>query len=130
MGGVMRKIKFRAWDKGKKRFHYFNGIFNEMPYKEMSTFPQYESFKKPLALGDLQQFAGLHDKNDKEIYEGDFVTNDPDRMDRGIVEYGSGMFVWYDGIQEEIPLSYHIDDLEVIGNIYENPELLEKNLEE
>ena len=69
------------------------------------------------------QFTGLHNKNGKEIYEGDIVQ-------RGIITFSRGKFVgqyygsngnlyeeWEDDLYQE-------NNIEVIGNIYENPELL------
>lgn len=71
------------------------------------------------------QFTGLHDKNGKEIYEGDIVKSffvDTDEAGNEIYKYYI-IEVKYD----EVLCSYKIDkfmNLEVIGNIYENKELL------
>lgn len=110
----MRTIKFRAFDKDTKQM--WDGDF--------SLFE---------ALGDnieLMQFTGLLDKNGKEIYEGDIITceavqreaNDVIKKDEKIlVEYKDGYFY---------PFGYNcgwrssVGDIEVIGNIYENHELL------
>lgn len=83
----------------------------------------------------LMQYTGLKDRNGKEIYEGDVVSNGLD----GVVEYFSDL-TWDGGClhpgfycQEwfefnepcELAYPHNFDDCEVIGNIYENPELLE-----
>ena len=68
----------------------------------------------------VEQFTGLHDKNGKEIYEGDIVTD-------GVGKYKIIYDLKLAGYQ---PYCIFRDDpenyCEVIGNIYENPELLEK----
>jgi len=68
-------------------------------------------------------FTGLHDKNGKEIYEGDIVAYNKDYGgDKTFeVEYKKGGFT----IQNALIGVCKQESLEVIGNIYENPELLE-----
>lgn len=69
----------------------------------------------------IMQYTGLKDKNGKEIYEGDIVDTE-----NGIYEvlwYGEGACFRFHILGSlESPLNY--DDIKVIGNIYENPELL------
>lgn len=115
----MREIKFRAWDlvnvvedvsiDGKYWFKENNG--QRGGYYDVQVYP-------------LMQYTGLKDKNDKEIYEGDILTNNQ------VVEFLEDLGGWY-----AMPYRMRLDrywlkeeggGMEVIGNIYENPELLEK----
>lgn len=83
------------------------------------------------------QYTGLKDKNGKEIYEGDVVAFEdsdggyeyPDVVvNTGIVEYGELRFYFTNRVAAEMDDFYikdgRCDDVEVIGNIHENPELL------
>ena len=92
----------------------------------------------------VEQFTGLHDKNGKEIYEGDiilfqtFSNWDDESMKRhkATVIFKEGCFMWkilkfgkksvmyYANAKEPLRNTNSIWGLEVIGNIYENPELL------
>lgn len=82
---------------------------------------------------DLMQFTGLHDNNGKEIYEGDIVRYTVNGTDVGEVWWQDARGVWvidwthspdeYKDVQIE-----YSRELTIIGNIYENPELLENSL--
>ncbi|RKW61917.1 MAG: hypothetical protein D8H98_04445 [Prevotella sp.] len=85
----------------------------------------------------LCQYTGLKDKNGKEIYEGDilsFTVFDAfggDRQYRGTVRYcGSRFMIWL-SLDGEVCLDLdwvieQDDELEIIGNIYDNPELIKQ----
>lgn len=138
----MRKIKFRSWDYNSKSMVYLNELKvqnGEIEYlltmdKNGEMFVIWQQvtdipggkLESSGGLNNLMQYTGLNDKNGKEIYEGD-IFKDAD---------GSLFKVSYD-VEELIYIvncigedySWNIsrfktDEFEVIGNIYENPELL------
>lgn len=79
----------------------------------------------PNSSDKLMQFTGLLDKNGKEIYEGDITEN---YAMRDVVIFHNGAFVGKNSQKDHLgqhqPIAVH-NELEVIGNIYENPEMLD-----
>ena len=77
----------------------------------------------------LMQSTGLKDKNGKEIFEGD-ILGTKDGLLNGVVEYRSDLGMWtnslirYNNFERLCNIA---GDREIIGNIYENPEILEDN---
>jgi uncharacterized phage protein (TIGR01671 family) len=118
----MREIKFRAWDDLNKRMiHSYAKGFNNI-LSEGDILNRYEN---------IMQFTGLHDKNGKEIYEGDLLrlletvpSDDPaypyycDTMEVCYCEPHCRFGLTDGGAILDIP-----SNVEVIGNIYENPDL-------
>lgn len=125
----MRVFKFRAWEKKRIKTMCFGGIGDNIFF----------GFKYPDGIqrcwlqkewGDpdfeVMQFTGLLDKNDKEIYESDVLKH----------RLGNLVVYWHDKLLKfvvDIPIIggdtapcdlFQFYDLECIGNIYENPELL------
>jgi len=117
----MRDIKFRAWDTHdhewyrkpnppKRMTYYANPSVDDDGYIHFESVGQ-------TAIGDhgedrhiIMQYTGIKDKNGVEIYEGDVVDDGKD------IKFPED-WEWLDMCHEEI---------EVIGNIHENPELLNK----
>ena len=122
-----REIKFRGksiMDNSYGEWLHSSGIKYgddvELMYCDEDTSEEWNYIDKET----LGQFTGLHDKNGKEIYEGDIVTNG-DKNIRYIVEwYDTGLRARQYNNKSYIGLEYWKDVLEVIGNIYENSELL------
>ncbi len=115
-----REIKFRAWDKEEKI----------MCYQEKGVGSFFEiggSYLEELFYNDdvvVMQYTGLKDRNGKEIYEGDIVRQTlpaTGTISTAEIIYSRGRFCLDNGT---IPDDLIPEACEVIGNIYENPELI------
>jgi len=126
----MRKIKFRAWKSWRKpQMLYDNAFKLEWSEKnrrlEANCHWRFDaSYNMP-----LMQFTGLKDKKGKEIYEGDIVSfeYDPNEFEKYKVSWGTATF--YAESLEDAEYNNSLwdmprENMEVIGNVYENPELL------
>lgn len=124
--------KFRAWDGAKKEMFKDTFAITEsgqviVVEQEFITIPPDYVFVDYLTI---MQSTGLKDKNGKEIFEGDIVDY---KGRKAVVKwhgsYASFIYRFVDGMQERVsewdPLFLACYHFEVIGNIYENPELLE-----
>lgn len=136
----MREIKFRAWDNVKNRI-YFIGEEDDIGFNITSSgfigFDLNEEYDSPFQkLEHLKymQFTGLKDKNGKEIYEGDVLSvnlknfAESEGPHKYIVDnftYDLAYLSQINQFIEEMGSEDLEDFIEVIGNIYENPELLE-----
>jgi uncharacterized phage protein (TIGR01671 family) len=118
----MRELKFRAWLKNVKVMEY--------PKSNHNLFMWYEAEHQPIVV---MQYTGLKDKNGTEIYEGDILAcgHAEDEDEPVIVVFEDGAFRkqyknWDETLPKPMLLKGEIALLEykVIGNIYENPELL------
>lgn len=123
----MREIKFRAWIRKEKEM--LPGITFEHLLKTIKhTFNPAEEGWEPVYL----QYTGLKDKNKKEIYEGDIVYQARSGKDHEWKKDGWTSVIHWNNDKacfEDKHTGNEIDredmrKVEIIGNIYENPELL------
>ena len=135
----MREIKFR-FVKEDGTFSGDVALIKGKPYREVNPtdnkfvrvfddrghstdyYNNWATYKIAKDIIDINMYTGLKDYNGKDVYEGDLIQD----IDYGIMEckYLHGSFVWYSKNGFNIKLMNYIPNIEVIGNIYENPELL------
>lgn len=123
----MREIKFRAWCEVDKAM-YFNVEYG-IDFDDESHYP-FHRFKgieyqerHDYHVWHLMQYTGLKDKNGVEIYESDIVSGDSILK---VIFHDSGWWLFSDDEKETWPFAACALHLcEVIGNIYENKELLD-----
>lgn len=141
--GNMRELKFRLWDKKFNEMAYFEnwGFENEhmtlsFDLKSKAT---YDPIQSDIKNQELMQYTGCKDKNGKEIYEGDIVErfqDNPITYENGSKKYASWVVDFkfggwhFDSTPNSPAISYpsfysNAQYMVAIGNIYENPELVE-----
>lgn len=131
----MRDIKFRVWDIINKRILNYGEIMHLPMWEVFPGTPEQRAF-------NVMQYTGLKDKHGKEIYEGDVVKYTLKSYYNKTVtemipvtwgsysdggEYVDNVECWmirYKSLSDICDNKYN-QSVEVIGNIYENPELLE-----
>ncbi|MHC3598018.1 YopX family protein [Streptococcus suis] len=122
--------KFRVWDTVKKSMSEVQAIV----YTEEKVYPVYSKVVRryvPFSEAVLMQSTVLFDKNGKEIFEGDVIRVnyiDDDSPWTDAIIWSLKDCAWYLKSNGEL-LGFGIDEpniiVEIIGNIYENPELVE-----
>lgn len=111
----MKEIKFRAWDKVNK---FMVVIFDNTKNTEWYLPNLKEQY-------EIMQFTGLHDKNGKELYEGDIVLYASTRYTVSWIPEICAFEMT--GHNRSIVLNKSNEHTrEIIGNIYENPDLANK----
>lgn len=136
-----RQFKFRAFCQVTKEMKYFD--FQTLHDKHDEFYSIHDVFVTSLKV---MQYTGLKDKNGKEIYEGDIVTGNSfessmlkhwnfdveDKPEMYVIKYHHASFKTFDLKGRWVAVLNHhvssmVEDLQVIGNIYENHELLKED---
>jgi len=148
----MREIKFRVWDKKFEKIIYPEflvendyGVLVPAYLKDINFHKIYiEEHEETTSQENIiiMQYIGLKDKNNKEIFEGDIVKRTvigycETIEEIGFIDFQNGSFVFNSTAKDKFKTSLYEDlkpypskampEYEVVGNVYENPELL-KNL--
>jgi len=125
----MRELKFRVWDRKETEWLALGATGIDCSNGKLVDY-EYEGVTKANQENYIvEQFTGLKDKNGKEIYEGDIldvssVFVKPKKMIVNFSEMACGFEPFANGCPDcYFPVG---KDVEVIGNIHENPELLEE----
>jgi len=137
---MKREIKFRVWDKNERQMYPlvdFNQTWISVPVMDEDG-GHLEQRKKDDV--ELMQYTGLKDKSGKEIYEGDvvkftekccdnayssFVINWDDISASFVCSDFKGRYYrWLSSMKPDTHFSVKYESKKIIGNIYENPELL------
>lgn len=135
-----REIKFRVWDKYKKQMYPISSIDYDIFSQEINIIAvghkngmctsynkNHNSEKCDITALELMQYTGLHDKNGKEIYEGDIVG---DNKIKWIVKWnkhrmGFCLYPTTKQLYDEMPINVKNKlGFKILGNIYDNSELL------
>lgn len=141
----MREIKFRAWNKKTKEMFDVHEIkvdrlsrnltwvrgYGESDYEGTEVYGGGNMLYANKPRYELMQFTGLKDKNGVEIYEGDICKSKVGYVGKIVFSETSAEFSL--GVKRELnkyilenhTLLYAYRELEVIGNVHDNPELLE-----
>ena len=139
----MREILFRGkrLDNGEWAYGFFVKMFGAYHIIDKDD----ENTAYEVTKETVGQYTGLKDKNGNLIFEGDLIDPFDDEIDKMVVKCHHGQFLlrlygyrgymaeygWEEegnyGCFEAEPLSSYGDDIEIIGNIHDNPEFSEKH---
>lgn len=131
---MSREIKFRAYHTEQKRIFEVYGIGRDFITENTldGVDPGHNAFcEDDLNFIEVMQYTGLKDKNGKEIYEGDIVLAKHWNPSKFQIEFIEGGFCGtFKGCNIPTDINHFYDSagcaIEVIGNIYETPDLIKK----
>ena len=116
--------KFRAWDKTHKKLGLIEADMVNGTFQSVKIFDEDDDDWQVFDNFILMQSTGIKDRNGVEIFEGDMFKD-------GVVEYDVELGMWivsFFKFDNYMKLSNYLRDFKgsVIGNIYENPDLVEE----
>jgi uncharacterized phage protein (TIGR01671 family) len=117
----MRELKFRAWDPEEKKMYDIQSI----DFARQQFWVKHDLCSYSFGVVPILQYTGLKDCQGKEIYEGDIIRLE--ESNTGVITYDEAQF-----IIEETDYTWGLnnfaqDSIEIIGNLYETPELAPKS---
>lgn len=126
---MSRKVKYRVWDNENKSYNdpYSYAYYALTQDGRLDFYCHGDRMDE--ADPDvyfIEQYAGLKDKNGKEIYEGDILDDGEGHIGKVLYNERIASFAYEWGNCGATFMSLYTSDMKVIGNIHENPELLEE----
>lgn len=138
------ELKFRAWHKVRKEMYEVYGFNEDFVFKKSSDGVGCDGNPDRREDVELLQFIGLKDSNAKEIYKGHVICSGEYQTWewRGVIKFSHGVFgaEWLANVKSQSMFGSWgqkhnlrrldddiLDRIIIIGNIYENPELLNQN---
>ena len=115
----MREIKFMAWDKQTKDWLELNE-FNQWYNRRCGVFRDF--FDNHI---ELLQYTGVKDKEEREVYEGDIYKDEENMLWEVIFDKEDCAYKLENLHTPGRTTIRNVKDMDHVGNIYENPELLE-----
>ena len=125
----MRELKFRAWaevDGIKTSCTDMMVYFEPMQCDNGMWFNAPDNVYHINEYHSLMQYTGLKDKNGADVYEGDYLRHKESIFKIDYSELDFGFVFWHPKLKEDLGLPYlkGLKDFEIVGNIYQNPELI------